>query len=62
MDHFNVRILGGPINDGAGMATSEAARVSALSILLDRGYGKVSQPIEHSADEGSLHGLHKIVR
>ncbi len=44
--------LGGLIDGGAGMATSEAARVSALSILLDRAYGKARQPLEHSADEG----------
>jgi hypothetical protein len=32
-------------------AESEAARVAALKELLDRGYGKSKQPLEHSVDE-----------
>lgn len=37
---------------------SEAARVSAANALLDRGYGKATQPIEHdvSADLASVLG------
>ena len=33
-------------------AESEQARVTAVKELLDRGYGKATQFLEHSADEG----------
>jgi hypothetical protein len=36
----------------ATQAESEAARVSAIKELLDRGYGKSVQAVEHSGPEG----------
>lgn len=33
-------------------AESEAARVAAIKELLDRGYGKASQPLEHAGQNG----------
>ncbi len=42
--------LAGLVNGGEGKADSEAARVSALNILLDRGYGKPSQVVGSDPD------------
>src|SRR3990167_3613771 len=36
----------------ATQAESEAARVAAIKELLDRGYGKSKQPVEHDVGEG----------
>lgn len=33
---------------------SDAARVSAANALLDRGYGKAPQAIEHTSPDGSM--------
>src|SRR5438045_1583316 len=38
-----------------------AARVSAANAILDRGWGKATQPLE-SGDEGSLKIIHRIER
>lgn len=36
----------------ANNSESDSARVSAIKEILDRGYGKATQPLQHSADEG----------
>lgn len=33
-------------------AESETARVAAAGMILDRAYGKATQPMQHSVDEG----------
>lgn len=38
-----------------------AARVAAANAILDRGWGKASQPVE-GRDEGALELIHKIER
>lgn len=38
-------ILGGLMPGGKGAADSEQARVSAITQILDRGYGKATQPV-----------------
>ena len=38
-----------------------AARVSAANAILDRGWGKASQPIE-TGDDGALQLVHRIER
>jgi len=38
-----------------------AARVSAANAILDRGWGKTTQPLEHSSD-GALELIHRIER
>ena len=38
-----------------------AARVSAANAILDRGWGKATQPLE-SGDDGALHLIHRIER
>lgn len=53
--------LGGLIK-GKDAATAEAARVSALGMILDRAYGKATQPMEHSVDEGLESLLDRISR
>lgn len=40
---------------GKEAATSEQARVAAVKEILDRGYGKPNQPLEHGG--GALEGL-----
>lgn len=37
--------LAGLVNEGKGKAESEQARIAALNIVLDRGYGKAPQTI-----------------
>lgn len=36
----------------ATQGDSDAARVSAANAILDRGYGKASQPLEHTGKDG----------
>lgn len=43
-------------------AESEAARVAAIKELLDRGYGKARQPVEHSGPDGEAIPLSIDVR
>ena len=43
-------------------AESEQAQVAAVKELLDRGYGKATQFLEHSADEGLEAILDRIGR
>lgn len=43
-------------------AQSEQAQVAAVKELLDRGYGKATQFLEHSADEGLEALLDRIGR
>jgi hypothetical protein len=38
-----------------------AARVSAANAILDRGWGKATQPLENSS-EGALEFIHRIER
>jgi hypothetical protein len=38
-----------------------AARVAAANAILDRGWGKATQPLEHSSD-GALELIHRIER
>jgi hypothetical protein len=38
-----------------------AARVSAANAILDRGWGKATQPLKHSSD-GALELIHRIER
>ena len=38
-----------------------AARVSAANAILDRGWGKATQPLE-SGDDGALEVIHRIER
>ena len=38
-----------------------AARVSAANAILDRGWGKATQPLE-SSDDGALELIHRIER
>lgn len=38
----------------ATMGQSESARVSAASAILDRGYGKPAQSLEHSSPDGTM--------
>lgn len=45
---------------GANDATP-AARVSAANAILDRGWGKATQPLENS-DNGALELIHRIER
>lgn len=47
-------IMPDPNNKGKCLpgAVSEPAQISAISILWDRAYGKVTQPMKHSVDEG----------
>ena len=40
---------------------THAARVSAANAILDRGWGKASQPVE-GKEEGALELIHKIER
>jgi len=58
--------LGGviPDKDGFpdGVAVSEPARVTALNSVLDRAYGKATQPMEHSVDEGLENILDRLGR
>jgi hypothetical protein len=54
-----VKLTGKPAYE---MARSENAQVTALKELLDRAYGKASQPMEHSADEGLEEMLDRISR
>ena len=42
--------LAGLVDEGAGKAESEQARIGALNGLLDRGYGKPTQAISGAAD------------
>jgi hypothetical protein len=42
--------LAGLVAGGKGKAASEAARIAALNLLLDRGYGKAPQAIVGDAD------------
>jgi hypothetical protein len=53
------------INVLAGIMRSKdatpAARVSAANSILDRGWGKVAQPLDHGND-GSLELIHRIER
>lgn len=44
--------MGGLLPRRAGAAKSEQARVTAVNSVLDRAYGKATQPMEHSVDEG----------
>ncbi|MGD0108957.1 MAG: hypothetical protein ABSC06_33740 [Rhodopila sp.] len=37
---------------GQSAAESEAVRKSAMDSILDRAYGRSTQPMEHSVDEG----------
>jgi hypothetical protein len=39
-----------------------AARVSAANAILDRGWGKATQPLENSGDGGALELIHRIER
>lgn len=52
--------LSGIITDKAGTpigaAESEATQVAAIKELLDRGYGKARQPVDHGLD-GSLEDM-----
>lgn len=43
-----IRTLGGLAKD----AKSEKARIAASQILLDRGYGKPKQTVEHTGEDG----------
>jgi hypothetical protein len=54
-----VKLTGRPAYEAA---RSENAQVTALKELLDRAYGKASQPMEHSADEGLEEMLDRISR
>ena len=58
--------LGGVVTDDdgnlVGEAVSEPARVTALNSVLDRAYGKATQPMEHSVDEGLESILDRIGR
>lgn len=47
-----IATLAGLVDDGKGKAESEQARVSALNMLLDRGYGKPAQTHAHAGEEG----------
>ena len=49
--------LGGLALRRKGEAQSEQARVSALNSLLDRAYGKATQPLQHGVDGGTVLGL-----
>lgn len=42
--------LAGLVDDGAGKADSDQARISALKELLDRGHGKAAQSVEVSGE------------
>jgi hypothetical protein len=39
-----------------------AARVAAANAILDRGWGKATQPLEGSNDDGALELIHRIER
>ena len=58
--------LGGVVTDDdgnlVGEAVSEPARVTALNSVLDRAYGKATQPMEHSVDEGLENILDRLGR
>ena len=41
--------------------STAAARVSAANAILDRGWGKATQPLE-SGDDGALELIHRIER
>lgn len=40
----------------------EAARVSAANSLLDRGWGKATQPIDGDGEGGAIELIHRIER
>ena len=40
----------------------EAARVSAANSLLDRGWGKPSQPVDGDGEGGAIELIHRIER
>lgn len=42
------------LKGAAGVAESEAARIQAMSIILDRGYGKAAQPHTGEGGEGPV--------
>lgn len=46
----------------AAKAESEAARVAAIKEILDRGYGKSKQPIEHDVGEGLEDWLDQLAK
>ena len=53
-----INVLVGVMRSNDAMA---AARVSAANAILDRGWGKATQPME-SGDEGSRQIIHRIER
>jgi hypothetical protein len=46
--------LAGLVDGGKGKADSEAARIAALNLVLDRGYGKAAQPHTGEGGEGPV--------
>ena len=42
----------GEVEKPVGQATSEAVRVSALNIIIERAFGKAAQPLHHGDNEG----------
>lgn len=52
--------LAGLVDAGDGMAESEQAQIAALSIILDRAYGKPTQPISGDVDN-PLTIVHEIL-
>ena len=46
--------LAGLVGNGKGRAESEQARIAALSIILDRAYGKAAQPHTGEGGEGPV--------
>lgn len=55
-------LAGLEIVDGHKAAESEMVRKSAMDSILDRAYGKATQPMEHSVDEGLESILDRIGR
>lgn len=53
-----IQVLAGIMDNGA----TEQARIAASLALMDRGWGKPSQPIDGDGEGGAVNLLHKIER
>ena len=53
-----IQVLAGIMDNGA----TEQARIAASLALMDRGWGKPSQPIDGDGEGGAVELLHRIER
>lgn len=53
--------LAGLVNRGEGKAEAEAVRKGALDSILDRAYGKPTQPVDGDGDGGPIRTVNEII-